>query len=216
MKPCLDGIRVLELGSSIAGPAAAAHLAAFGADVIKVEPHAGDQLRSWGTPAPDGTSWWFKSLNRNKRFVAYDVRKADEAAEVRRIALSCDVIVENFRPGWLASFGLDAATLRAQKPSLIYVSISGYGQDGPFAQRPGFGSIAESIGGFRHITGEPSGPPMRLGISIVRARWSYRGTGRQPISRDRAERRVPYGRQPLDRARRKQSADLRTPHGGDG
>ena len=164
---CLDGIRVLELGSSIAGPTATRHLADFGADVIKVEPHGGDQLRSWGTLAPDGTSWWFKSLNRNKRFVAYDVRNEGEAAEVRAIALSCDIVVENFRPGWLAQYGLDAGSLRAQKPSLIYVSISGYGQDGPLAQRPGYGSIAESIGGFRHITGEPAGPPMRMGISIA-------------------------------------------------
>lgn len=167
LRPCLDGIRVLELGSSIAGPTATKHLADFGAEVIKVEPYDGDQLRSWGTLAPDGSSWWFKSLNRNKRLVKYDLRKAAEAAEVRAIALTCDVVVENFRPGWLAAFGLDAASLRAQKPSLIYVSISGYGQDGPYAQRPGYGSIAESIGGFRHITGEPGGPPLRIGVSIA-------------------------------------------------
>lgn len=166
-RACLDGIRVLELGSSIAGPTATRHLADLGAEVIKVEPHAGDQLRSWGTLSPDGTSWWFKGLNRNKRFVAYDVRDPAEAAEVREIALSCDIVVENFRPGWLARYGLDAASLRERKPELIYVSISGYGQDGPFAQRPGYGSIAESIGGFRHITGEPGGPPMRMGISIA-------------------------------------------------
>lgn len=166
-RPCLDGIRVLELGSSIAGPAAAKHLADFGAEVIKVEPYNGDQLRSWGTLAPDGTSWWFKSLNRGKRLVTYDVRKEADAAEVRALALTCDVVIENFRPGWLAAFGLDAASLRARKPALVYVSISGYGQDGPYAQRPGYGAIAESLGGFRHITGEPDGPPLRLGVSTA-------------------------------------------------
>lgn len=166
-RPCLDGIRVLELGSSIAGPAAAKHLADFGAEVIKVEPYNGDQLRSWGTLAPDGTSWWFKSLNRGKRLVTFDVRNEADAAKVRALALTCDVVIENFRPGWLAAFGLDAASLRARKPALVYVSISGYGQDGPYAQRPGYGAIAESLGGFRHITGEPDGPPLRIGVSIA-------------------------------------------------
>jgi formyl-CoA transferase len=165
--PCLDGIRVLELGSTIAGPSAARHLADLGAAVLKVEPPGGDQLRTWGSLAPDGTSWWFKSHNRNKRLLAFDLRKEEDALAVRELALDCDIVIENFRTGWLRQWGLDAVSLRSAKPALIYVSISGYGQDGPMASQPGYGSIAEAIGGFRFITGEPDGPPMRIGISIA-------------------------------------------------
>jgi crotonobetainyl-CoA:carnitine CoA-transferase CaiB-like acyl-CoA transferase len=164
---CLDGIRVLELGSTIAGPSATRHLADLGATVWKVEPPGGDQLRTWGTLAPDGSSYWFKSHNRGKRLLAFDLRREADAAAVRRLALDVDIVVENFRPGWLATYGLDAASLRAEKPALIYISISGYGQDGPLSAQPGYGAIAESMGGFRHLTGEPHGPPMRMGISIA-------------------------------------------------
>lgn len=158
---------MLELGSTIAGPSATRHLADLGATVWKVEPPGGDQLRTWGTLAPDGTSFWFKSHNRGKRLVSFDLRREADAAAVRRLALDVDIVVENFRPGWLATYGLDAVSLRAEKPALIYVSISGYGQDGPLAAQPGYGAIAESMGGFRHLTGEPDGPPMRMGISIA-------------------------------------------------
>ncbi len=158
---------MLELGSSIAGPSATRHLADLGATVWKVEPPGGDQLRTWGTRAPDGSSYWFKGHNRGKRLVAFDVRRAEDAAAVRKLALGVDIVIENFRPGWLAQYGLDAQSLRAEKPSLIYLSISGYGQDGPMAGQPGYGAIAESMGGFRHVTGEPDGPPMRMGISIA-------------------------------------------------
>ena len=163
----LAGIRVLELGSTVAGPAACRILADLGADVYKVEPAGGDQLRTWGTIAPDGTSWWFKSHNRNKRLMQFDLRDAGDVATVTAIALACDVIVENFRPGFLARIGLDEQSVRKQKPELVYCSISGYGQTGPYADRPGYGSIAEAMGGFRNITGEPDGPPMRIGISIA-------------------------------------------------
>jgi len=164
---CLDGVQVLELGSTIAGPSATRHLADLGATVWKVEPPGGDQLRTWGTLAPDGSSFWFKSHNRGKRLLSFDLRREADAAAVRRLALTVDIVVENFRPGWLAACGLDAKSLRAEKPTLIYVSISGYGQDGPLSAQPGYGAIAESMGGFRHITGEPDGPPMRMGISIA-------------------------------------------------
>jgi crotonobetainyl-CoA:carnitine CoA-transferase CaiB-like acyl-CoA transferase len=164
--PSLVGVKVLELGSSVAGPAAGRLLADLGADVYKIEPPEGDQLRTWGELAPDGTSWWFKSHNRNKHLLSFDLRKAEDVALVKRIALSCDVVLENFRPGWLESKGLGAESLRAQKPDLIYASISGFGQDGPYAARPGYGNIAESIGGLRYLTGDPEGPPVRLGISI--------------------------------------------------
>jgi crotonobetainyl-CoA:carnitine CoA-transferase CaiB-like acyl-CoA transferase len=162
----LAGIRVLELGSTIAGPSAGRHLADLGADVIKVEQPEGDQLRTWGELAPDGSSWWFKSHNRNKRLVVFDLREPDDVATVREMALACDVVIENFRPGWLEERGLGAASLRAEKPELVYVSISGYGQTGPYATRPGYGNIAEAMGGLRYITGEPDGAPMRVGISI--------------------------------------------------
>ena len=162
----LHGVRVLELGSTIAGPSAGRHLADLGAEVIKIEQPEGDQLRTWGELAPDGTSWWFKSHNRNKALMTFDLRKPEDVATVRRIALACDVVLENFRPGWLEERGLGAVSLRAEKPELIYASISGYGQTGPYAKRPGYGNIAEAMGGLRYITGEADGPPMRVGISI--------------------------------------------------
>lgn len=164
--PPLHGIRVLELGSFIAGPSAGRILADLGADVLKVEPPEGDDLRNWSNPAPDGTSWWFKSHNRNKRLLCFDLHQERDRKIVREIALRCDVVLENFRPGRMAGWGLGAEELRREKPDLIYASISGFGQDGPYAQRPGFGNIAESMGGLRYITGFPDGPPMRMGISI--------------------------------------------------
>ena len=162
----LTGIRVLEIGGSIAGPSAGRLLGDLGAEVFKVEPPEGDQLRTWGRLAPDGTSWWFKSHNRNKRLLTFDLRDELDLRIVRRLALSCDVVLENLRPGALEAKGLGARSLRAEKPELIYVSISGFGQDGPYASRPGFGNVAEAMGGLRHITGEPDGPPMRVGISL--------------------------------------------------
>ena len=166
LSPPLRGIRVLELGSTVAGPSAGRHLADLGATVYKVEPGDGDQLRTWGTIAPDGTGWWFKSHNRDKQLLTFNLRDAADVATIVAMALKCDVVLENFRPGYLARLGLDAATLRAQKPELIYLSISGYGQDGPYADRPGYGNIAEAMGGLRYITGESDGPPMRVGISL--------------------------------------------------
>ena len=150
----------------MAGPSACRLLADLGAAVYKIEPPGGDQLRTWGALAPDGTGWWFKSHNRDKRLLTFDLRVADDVATVASMALACDVVIENFRPGYLARLGLDAVTLRAKKPELIYLSISGYGQSGPYADRPGYGSIAEAMGGLRYITGESDGPPMRVGISL--------------------------------------------------
>ena len=165
--PPLAGIRVLELGSSVAGPAAGRLLADLGADVIKVEPDEGDGLRTWGPPAPDGTSWWFKSHNRNKRFVRLDLHDAADRETVRRIAHTADVVLENFRPGRLDAWGLGYDALRAEHPRLVFVSISGFGQDGPYRDRTGFGNIAESMSGLRHITGYPDRPPVRIGISLA-------------------------------------------------
>jgi formyl-CoA transferase len=162
----LEGVNVLEIGSTVAGPAAGRLLADFGATVIKVEPPEGDHLRTWGSPSPDGTSWWFKSHNRNKTFVSFDLHDPLDAGRVREIALQCDIVLENFRPGKLAEWGLGYEQLRAERPGIIYVSISGYGQDGPYAKRPGFGNIAECMSGMRYMTGYPDRPPVRTGISI--------------------------------------------------
>ncbi len=166
-RPPLDGIRVLELGSSVAGPAAGRLLADLGAEVIKVESAEGDGLRTWGPPAPDGTSWWFKSHNRNKRFVRFDLHDERDRATVRAIALRCDVLLENFRPGRLEAWDLGYDALRAENPRIVYASISGYGQDGPYRERTGFGNIAESMSGLRYVTGYPDRPPVRIGISLA-------------------------------------------------
>ena len=166
-RPPLDGIRVLELGSSVAGPAAGRLLADLGAEVIKVESDEGDGLRTWGPPAPDGTSWWFKSHNRNKRFVCFDLHDEADRTTVRELALRCDVVLENFRPGRLDAWGLGYDALRAENPRLVYASISGYGQDGPYRNRTGFGNIAESMSGVRYVTGYTDRPPVRVGISLA-------------------------------------------------
>jgi formyl-CoA transferase len=166
-RPPLDGIRVLELGSSVAGPAAGRLLADLGADVLKVESGEGDGLRTWGPPAADGTSWWFKSHNRNKRFLEFDLHAEADRRTVREIALRCDVLLENFRPGRLDAWGLGYDSLRAENPRLVYASISGYGQDGPYRDRVGFGNIAESMSGLRYVTGYPDQPPVRIGVSLA-------------------------------------------------
>jgi len=179
LSPPLHGIRVLELGSSVAGPFAGRLLADLGAEVIKIEPPEGDQLRTWGTQAPDGSSWWFKSHNRGKKLIAFDLRDDVAIEAVKAIARACDVLIENFRPGRLAEWGLGYEALREDNPGLVYVSISGYGQDGPYANRPGYGNVAESMGGLRYVTGFPDRPPVRMGVSIgdqVAALYAVIGT----------------------------------------
>jgi len=165
--PALDGLRILELGGSVAGPAAGRLLADLGAEVIKIESAEGDNLRTWGPPSPDGTSWWFKSHNRNKRFVMLDLHAAADREIVRELARTADVLLENFRPGRMAEWGLGFEDLHALNPRLVYASISGYGQDGPYRERAGFGNIAESVGGIRYITGFEDRPPVRVGFSLA-------------------------------------------------
>ncbi len=162
----LAGLKVLELGQLIAGPFAAKTLAEFGADVIKIEaPGSGDPLRQWRL-LKDGTSVWWQVQSRNKRSVALDLK--DPAAQdiVRRLADESDVLVENFRPGGLEGFGLDPALLMARNPRLIVLRISGYGQTGPYRDKPGFGVVAEAMGGLRHRPAEPGRTPVRVGVSI--------------------------------------------------
>ncbi len=162
----MAGVRVLELGSTVAGPAAGRLLADLGADVLKIEPPEGDALRTWGIAAPDGDGWWFKAHNRNKRFLRFDLHAEGDRRTVRALARECDVVIENFRPGRLAEWGLGYEDLRRENPRIVYASISGYGADGPYAGRAGFGNIAEAMGGLRYITGFPDRPPVRIGISL--------------------------------------------------
>jgi formyl-CoA transferase/succinyl-CoA--D-citramalate CoA-transferase len=157
---------VLELGSFIAGPFAGQLLGDYGAEVIKVEaPDDGDPMRRWGI-THDGEGLWWPAIARNKKSVAIDLRTEPGRDLVRRLAASCDVVLENFRPGRLNDWGLDYGTLSALNPRLIVVHVSGFGQTGPRAAEAGFGSIGEAIGGIRYTTGEPDGRPARTGVSL--------------------------------------------------
>ena len=163
----LADLRVLELGTLIAGPFAGRLLADFGADVVKVEqPGTGDPLRQWGRAYKDGESLWHLVQQRGKQSVVADLRDAAGQDLVRALARQSDILIENFRPGQLESWGLDPLSLMAQNPSLIVVRISGYGQTGPLRDHPGFGTIAEAAGGLRYLTGEPDGPATRVGLSL--------------------------------------------------
>ena len=162
----LAGIRVLEMGALIAGPFCAKILAEFGADVVKLEPPGtGDPLRKWRY-VENGTSLWWHVQSRNKRSVAVDLRTPDGQAIARALALRADILVENFRPGTLEGWNLAYESLAAANPGLVMVRISGYGQTGPYRERPGFGVIGEAVGGLRHVTGTPDRPPSRVGVSI--------------------------------------------------
>lgn len=163
----LDGIRVLEMGQLMAGPFAGTLLGYFGADVIKVEPPGrGDPVREWRVVDDTGTSMWWYSLARNKRCITLDLRTEEGRGLARRLADQVDVLVENFRPGTMERWGLGPEDLKATNPGLVYSRISGYGQDGPYASRPGYASVCEGIGGFRHVTGFPDGPPVRPNLSL--------------------------------------------------
>ena len=162
----LAGLKVLELGQLIAGPFAAKTLADFGADVVKIEtPGSGDPLRKWRL-LKDGTSVWWQVQSRNKRSVALDLRQAEAQDIVRKLALDADVLIENFRPGAMEGWGLGPDLLLGLNPRLILLRISGYGQTGPYRDRPGFGVVAEAMSGLRHLTGEPGRVPVRVGVSI--------------------------------------------------
>ncbi len=165
----LAGVKVLELGTLIAGPFASRFMGEFGADVIKIEdPNGGDPLRKWRKLYPEvgGTSLWWAVQARNKKSVTVNLKAPEGKEIVRRLAKEADIVVENFRPGLLEKLGLGYEVLSADNPGLVMVRLSGYGQTGPYRDRPGFGAIAESMGGLRHITGYPDLPPPRIGISI--------------------------------------------------
>ena len=162
----LQGLKVLELGQLIAGPFAGKTLADFGADVIKVEPpEVGDPLRKWRM-LRNGTSVWWEVQSRNKRSVCLDLRTAQGQQAVRDLATQADVLIENFKPGTLEGWGLGWEQLHALNPRLIMLRISGYGQTGPYRDKPGFGVLGESMGGLRYLTGEPGRVPVRVGVSL--------------------------------------------------
>lgn len=162
----LAGLKVVELGQLIAGPFAAKTLADFGAEVVKIEPPGtGDPLRKWRL-LKDGTSVWWQVQSRNKRSLALDLRQAEAQDIVRQLAAEADVLIENFRPGALEGWGLGPDVLLERNPRLVMLRISGYGQSGPYRDRPGFGVVAEAMSGLRHLTGEPGRVPVRVGVSI--------------------------------------------------
>ena len=162
----LAGLKVVELGQLIAGPFAAKTLADFGADVIKIEPPgSGDPLRQWRL-IKDGMSVWWQVQSRNKRSLALDLRQTESQAIVRKLVAEADILIENFRPGAMESWGLGPDVLLELNPELIMLRISGYGQTGPYKDKPGFGVVAEAMGGLRHLSAEPGRLPVRVGVSI--------------------------------------------------
>lgn len=162
----LAGIKVLELGTLIAGPFCSRMLAEFGAEVIKVEsPDGGDPLRQWRV-LKDGTSLWWSVQARNKKCITLNMKSQQGQQIARKLALDADIIIENYRPGVLEKWQLGYADLKAINPAAIMVRLSGYGQSGPMKDMPGFGAIAESMGGLRYVSGHPDRPPVRVGISI--------------------------------------------------
>lgn len=169
----LAGVRVLDLSRVLAGPWCGQLLADYGADVIKVErPEAGDDTRAWGPPwwQPEGgprTASYYLAANRGKRSVAADLATADGQALVRALAAGADVLIENYKVGQLARYGLDVATLSDLNPRLVYCSITGYGQDGPYAQRPGYDFAIQAQGGLMSITGEPGREPQKVGVAVA-------------------------------------------------
>jgi succinyl-CoA---D-citramalate CoA-transferase len=166
LSKALQGLRVVELGTLIAGPFAGRILAEFGADVIKVEPPAsGDPLRNW-RKLYQGTSLWWLAQARNKRSVAADLKMKEGQEIVRALSRRADVVIENFRPGTLEKWGLGYEKLSRDNPGLVLVRLSGYGQTGPYRDRPGFGAIGEAMGGLRYLTGHPDRPPARTGVSL--------------------------------------------------
>lgn len=167
MTAALSDLRVVEMGQLLAGPFCGQLLADFGADVIKLEPPGqGDPMREWGREKADGRSLWWPVVARGKRSVTINLREKDGQDLARRLIATADVVIENFRPGTLEKWGMAPEVLMADNPRLIVVRVSGYGQDGPYASRPGYGAIGEAMGGLRAVIGEPDRPPARAGISI--------------------------------------------------
>ncbi|MCL4141802.1 UNVERIFIED_CONTAM: hypothetical protein GTU68_060085 [Idotea baltica] len=166
-KKPLEGIRVLEMGQLIAGPFAGQMLAYFGADVVKIEPPGkGDPLRTWRLLDDSGTSYWWSSIARNKKSITLDLSNADGQAVAHQLINQADVLVENFRPGKMESWGLGPTEFESSNPKLVYTRVSGYGQDGPYARMPGFASVCEGVAGMRYVNGFPGEAPVRANLSL--------------------------------------------------
>ena len=171
-EPPLTGLKVIELARILAGPWAGQTLADLGAEVIKVESPEGDDTRTWGPPFiqnPDGSrdAGYFHATNRGKKSVVIDFRTPEGQAEVRRLVADADVLIENFKVGGLAKYGLDYASLSALNPRLVYCSITGFGQDGPYASRAGYDFIIQGMSGIMDLTGEPDGAPQKIGVAFA-------------------------------------------------
>ena len=161
----LQGLRVIELGQLLAGPFAGCMLGYFGAEVIKIEPPGGDPIRNW-REMKDGTSLWWRSLARNKKCISLDLKAEEGRDLVKQLLTTADIVIENFRPGVMENWGLGPESLRRENPRLIYARISGYGQSGPYAKKPGFASACEGISGFRYLNGYPDEVPVRPNLSL--------------------------------------------------
>lgn len=189
----LEGIKVVEMGSLIAGPFCSRILAEFGAEVIKIEPpKGGDQIRKWRVLDDTGTSLWWYVQSRNKKCITLDCRSEEGLQITKKLLEEADVLIENFKPGTIAKWGLSKEVLEELNPRLITCHISGYGQDGPYHDRPGYGAIGEAMGGMRYLTGYPHLPPTRVGISIgdsVASLYSVIGILMALYNRDQASGR---------------------------
>ena len=165
----LTGLKVVELARILAGPWAGQLLADLGAEVIKVErPGSGDDTRGWGPPfASDGSAAYFHGCNRGKSSVSIDLESEEGQARVRSLARDADILIENFKVGGLARYGLDHASLAAINPRLVYCSITGFGQDGPYAPRAGYDFMIQGLGGIMDLTGDPDGPPQKIGVAFA-------------------------------------------------
>ena len=162
----LSGIRVIEVGQLLAGPFTGAILGYFGAEVIKIEsPGEGDPIRGW-REVQDGTSLWWHSIGRNKKSVTIDLKSEEGRELVKRLILGADVVVENFRPGVMEKWGLGPSEFKEKNPKLVFARISGFGQTGPYAKKPGYASVTEGLSGFRYVNGFPGEPPVRPNLSI--------------------------------------------------
>tara|TARA_X000001036_G_scaffold424423_1_gene449435 strand:- start:1878 stop:3083 length:1206 start_codon:yes stop_codon:yes gene_type:complete len=163
----LEGVRIIEMGQLLAGPFCAQLLGDFGAEVIKVEqPDVGDPMREWGREKSDGQSLWWPMVARNKKSITLNLRTPAGQKVIQELCRESDVVVENFRPGTLASWNIGFEDISKINQKIIFVHVSGFGQYGPYSKRPGYGSIGEAMGGLRYIVGDPDSPPSRMGISI--------------------------------------------------
>ena len=168
MASALEGIKVLDLSRALAGPYCTMMLADMGAEVIKLEmPGRGDDSRSWGPPFVEGESAYFMSINRNKKSITLNMKSEKSTGIIHRLIKQSDVLVENFRPGAMERLGLEYKQVKKMNSGIIYCSISGFGQDGPYRMLPGFDQVLQGMGGLMSITGEPGGPPIKVGVAIA-------------------------------------------------